>query len=138
MKISIQRESFFNVFQTAAMVAPARSPKTILQNVKIEATGEQVVLTATDMEVGVRLTVKDVEIANPGSAVIPVARLGLILRESSDETLSISADANKILITGKQSRFELQGQNPDEFPEVVNFHEENYYEIAPGGSSRAD
>ena len=132
MKISIQREAFLSVFQTAAMVAPARSPKTILQNVKIDANGDQVVLTATDMEVGVRLTLKDVEVTSPGSAVIPVARLGLILRESSDEVLHIAADANKILITGKQSRFELQGQNPDEFPDVVDFNESSYYEVAPG------
>ena len=133
MKITIKREPFLNVFQIAAIVAPARSPKTILQNVKLEALSNEVLLTATDMEVGVRLSVSDVEIETPGSAVIPVARLNAILRESSDETLDIHADENKILVTGKQSRFELQGQNPDEFPEVTGFDEKDYFEI----SSRA-
>ena len=130
MKITIKREPFLHVFQTAAMVAPARSPKTILQNVKIDASEDHVLLTATDMEVGVRLKVADVEIQAPGAAVIPVSRLSAILRETNDETLSISADANKILVTGKQSRFELQGQNPDEFPEVAEFTEQDYFEIA--------
>ena len=120
-----------HVFQTAAIVAPARSPKTILQNVKLEATdNNQVLLTATDMEVGVRLTISDVEVQSPGSAVIPVARLSAILRESSDESLDFSSDANKILITGKQSRFELQGQSADEFPEVADFTESDYFEIS--------
>ncbi len=133
MKIKIKREPFANVFQIAAIVAPVRSPKTILQNVKLEATDNKVLLTATDMEVGVRLSVDDVEIESSGSAVIPVSRLNAILRESSDEELSITADSNKILVTGKQSRFELQGQNPDEFPEVVDFQETDVFEIPASG-----
>jgi len=129
VKIKIKREPFANVFSIAAIVAPTRSPKTILQNVKLEATDSGVRLTATDMEVGVRLSLDDVEVEAAGAAVIPVSRLNAILRESSDEELNISADANKILVTGKQSRFELQGQNPDEFPEVAGFAETDYYEI---------
>ena len=132
VKITIKRESFSSVFQIAAIVAPARSPKTILQNVKLEAIDGTVRLTATDMEVGVRLSVDDVEIETPGSAVIPVARLNAILRESSDESLHITADENSILVTGKQSRFELQAQNPDEFPEVADFEGEDYFEIPSG------
>ena len=132
MKINIKREPFQKIFQVAAAVAPARSPKTILQNVKIEVSNDDVVLTATDMEVGIRLTVPEVEIQTPGSAVIPVSRLNMILRESNDETLLIDADAEKILITGQSSRFELQGQNPDEFPEVVDFEEKDYYELSAG------
>lgn len=129
MKINIKREPFANIFSIAAIVAPVRSPKTILQNVKLEVTEKSVRLTATDMEVGVRLTVDDVEVETPGSAVIPVSRLNAILRESSDEQLTISVDASKILVTGKQSRFELQGQDPDEFPEVADFSESDYFEI---------
>ena len=130
MKIIIKREPFAHIFQTAAIVAPARSPKTILQNVKLEATSDQVRLTATDMEVGVRLTISDVEVKSPGAAVIPVGRLNAILRESSDEFLEITADENKVVVKGKHSRFELQGQNPDEFPDVADFTDENYLELS--------
>ena len=129
MKITVVREAFQKVFQVAAAVAPARSPKTILQNIKLEVTKKETVLTATDMEVGIRLTVPDVNVATEGSAVIPVSRLNMILRESNDEELNIDADSEKILITGQNSRFELQGQNPDEFPEVSGFEETDYYEL---------
>lgn len=117
------------VFQIAAAVAPARSPKTILQNVKLDVTKDAGILTATDTEVGVRLTVPDLEIITPGSAVVPVSRMSMILRESSDELLLIDADADKTLVTGANSRFELQAQNPDEFPEVASFDDQDYYEI---------
>jgi DNA polymerase-3 subunit beta len=130
VKIKINRESFLRIFQIAAAVAPARSPKTILQNVKLDVTKDGGILTATDMEVGVRLNVPDLDIITPGSAVIPVSRLSLILRESSDEILEIDADSDKTLITGQNSRFELLAQNPDEFPEVADFEQEDYFEIA--------
>ena len=93
------------MFQIAAAVAPARSPKTILQNVKIEISKDQGILTATDTEVGVKLTVPDLEILTPGSAVVPVSRLSMILRESSDDLLVIDASSEKTLITGANSRF---------------------------------
>ncbi len=132
MKIKINRESFQRIFQIAAAVAPSRSPKVILQNVKLDVDKKQAIITATDMEVGVRLVVPDVEVTTPGSAVIPVSRMNMILRESNDEVMTIEADADKTLILGEHSRFELQGQNPDEFPEVASFDEKDYFEMQSG------
>ena len=129
MKIRITRESFLKVFQIAAAVAPSRSPKEILMNVKLEVDSSGCVLTATDTEVGVRLTVPDVTVEASGSAVLPVMRLNSILRETSDETLVIEVEDARILITGSNSRFELQGQNPDEFPEVHSFDQKDYFEV---------
>ena len=36
MKITCNREKMLHAFQTVAAIAPARSPKAILQNVKLE------------------------------------------------------------------------------------------------------
>ncbi len=130
MKIKINRNSFQKVFQIASVVAPARSPKTILQNIKLEVGQEGTVLTATDTELGVRLNVPDVEIEVAGAAVIPVSRLSMILRESTDEILAIEADSERILVTGLNSRFELAAHDPEEFPEVAEFDETDYYEVS--------
>ncbi|MCH2177607.1 MAG: DNA polymerase III subunit beta [Mariniblastus sp.] len=132
MKIKIKRDSFFKAFQIASAVAPARSPKVILQNVKLDVSDKETILTATDIEIGVRLNVPDVEVESEGSSVIPVGRLSMILRESSDEYLVIEANQERTLITGNNSRFELSAQNPDEFPEVANFGEDDYFEVASG------
>lgn len=130
MKIKVKRDSFQKIFQIASAVAPARSPKTILQNIKLDVNEQGTVLTATDMELGVRLNVPDVEVETAGKAVIPVARLNMILRESTDETLQIDADSEKTLVTGANSRFELSAHNPDEFPEVADFEAEDYFEVS--------
>lgn len=129
MKVSIKRDSFANVFQLAAAVAPSRSPKPILQHVKLQVDKKEALLLATDMEVGVKLIVPDVEVHTAGAAVIPVQRMNMILREVSDDVLKLDATPEKTVIQGQRSRFELAGQNPDEFPEVAVFEEKNYYEI---------
>lgn len=130
MKIACNREQFLAAFQMAAQVAPARSPKPILQNVKLEVTSEGTTLMATDGEVGIRVNVAGVEVEAPGSAILPVARFGHTLRESSDEKLSISSDSQGTVIRGERSKIELPGGNPDEFPMVANFAEEKYHEIS--------
>lgn len=131
MKIRINRESFLRVFQIAAMVAPTRSPKAILQNVKIDVSDHQGTITATDTEVGVHLIVPNLDIEIPGKSVVPVTRLSMILRESRDEFMSIETDGEKTIIKGQNSKFELQTSDPDEFPEVTEFSETDYYEISP-------
>jgi DNA polymerase-3 subunit beta len=132
LRIRINRESFQRIFQVAAAVVPVRSPKTILQNVKLSVSAAESILSATDMELGVRLTVPDIIIEKPGTAVIPVARLNMILRESGDETLTIDADNERTLITGQFSRFELAAHNPDEYPELTDFKEHNFLRVKSG------
>lgn len=129
MKLNINRESFLKAFQTAAMVAPVRSPRPILQNVKLESRNGSAILTATDTEVGVRLEVPGVEVLAEGSGVFPVSRLSLILRENSDETLLIETSEGKAILKGSRSRFELQTLNSDEFPDVPAFGDQASYRI---------
>jgi DNA polymerase III subunit beta len=130
MKISFEREKLHAAFQTAASVAPTRSPKPILQNVKLEITGDVATLMATDLEVGIRITVPGVTVETPGSAVLPIARFGPILRECTDEKLHLESDAQGTLVRGDRSEWKLPGENPDEFPNVTAFKEEKFHELA--------
>ncbi|QEG32743.1 DNA polymerase III subunit beta [Bythopirellula goksoeyrii] len=129
MKISCDREQLLHAFQTVASVAPSRSPKPILQNVKLEASAEKVTLLATDLEVGIRHDVEGVDIQTSGDAVLSVARFGSILRESTDQTLHLECDSTGITIRGERSQFRLPAENPAEFPQVTKFEQESYYEV---------
>ena len=129
MKIEIQRESFLNVFSIAGSVAPTRSPKPVLETVKIEVTQSGTTLLATNMDIGMRLEVPDVTVHQPGVALLPVSRLSPFLRESRDQTLSIDVSSEKIVLKGNQSQVTLQARNPDEFPPVATFEEESYNQV---------
>jgi DNA polymerase-3 subunit beta len=129
MKISCDREQLLHAFQTVATVAPARSPKPILQNVKLDATANGVTLTATDIEIGIRHAVSGVDVQAPGSIVLSVTRFGSILRENTDQTLHIESDGQGTTIRGERSKFQLPAENPAEFPPVADFSESAFFEI---------
>ena len=129
MKIQVHREKFLAAFQIASSLAPSRSPKDVLLNVKIEAEDDRVVLMATDLEAGVRLEAEDVQVQTPGKALLSVQRVGNILRESSAEYLTIETTANSLDILGQHSEFHLPLTNADEFPSVAKFSEESYFEL---------
>ena len=130
MKIQCSRAKLLEAFDIAAAVAPKRSPKPILQNIKIEVADGRAVLSATDLDVGIRVQAAEVQVLAPGTALLPVIRFGGILRESTDEMLSIEADPQGTLVRGERSEFKLPGENPDEFPSVTPFAEQKYHEIS--------
>jgi DNA polymerase III subunit beta len=129
MKATCERDKLQHAFQMAASVAPARSPKPILQNVKLEVTKDGAILMGTDLEVGIRIDVAGVAVQSPGSIVLPRDRFGKILSESSDEKLDLESDGRKVMVRGQRSEFHLPSENPDEYPAVMAFKEEKYHEM---------
>ncbi len=131
MRITCDREKLLSAFQIAATVANARSPKEILQNVKLVVTGvHSVILMATDMENGIRINVDGAEIHSRGDALLPVARVGMILRENHDQSIDISTDGSHTLIETNTSNFKLPTAKPEEYPNVEGFKEESYHELS--------
>jgi DNA polymerase-3 subunit beta len=130
MKITCNREKMLHAFQTVAAIAPARSPKPILQNVKLEVAKDKATLMATDLEVGIRYEVDGIETETPGAAVLPVGRFGSILRESSDATFRIESGNDGTTIRGERSQFKLPSENPQDFPPIAEFGESSYYEVS--------
>lgn len=130
MKIVCNREKLLAAFQIAAGIAPTRSPKEVLNNIKIDASEGRVILMATDLEAGIRLDVEDVQVLTPGRALLNVQRVGNILREASDELLTFETTENNLDVSGAHSEFHLPRANPDEFPSVVEFTEDSYFELS--------
>ena len=129
MKITCNREKLLHAFQTVAPIAPARSPKPILQNVKLDVAPSSATLMATDLEVGIRYEVTGLEVDVAGAAILPVGRFGSILRESTDATFRIESDSEGTTIRGERSQFKLPSENPQDFPAIAEFSETSYYEV---------
>jgi DNA polymerase III subunit beta len=129
MKVKCERDKLSHAFQLAAAVAPSRSPKPILQNVKLDVAADAATIMGTDLEVGIRIETLGFEVAAPGSVILPTGRFGAILRESSDEKLDLETDGRRILVRGERSQFQLPSEDPDEFPLVAVFKAEAYHEL---------
>jgi len=100
-------------------------------NVKLEATSDAAVLSATDLEVGIRTEIEGVETLAPGAALLPSARLAAIVRESAPGTVfELSADGTATLVKAPRSEFRLPGEDPLEFPSVATFPSEPCFEVS--------
>ena len=68
MRAFCNREGLLTAFTMVSGVIPARSPKPILQNIKLIADAEEgSVLMGTDLEVGIRHRVLGVKVEQPGA-----------------------------------------------------------------------
>lgn len=131
MKIRCSKEPLLAAVQTAASVVPARSPKPVLTNVKLEATREGAVISATDLEVGIRVAVAGVETEAAGAVLLPSGRLIAILREAAAGTVfEIASDGTAASVKAPRSEFRLPVEDPLEFPTVATFPEGRSFELS--------
>ena len=98
MKIRCPREPFLTALQSCSAVVPARSRRPVLTNVKLEATREGAVLSATDLEIGIRVDVEGVE----------TSRSIRSLAERTGVEMPISAAVHAVLFEGLAPRQALR------------------------------
>ena len=130
MKVRLTREPLLAALQSASAVVPARSPKPVLSNVKLEAHGGSAVLSATDLEVGIRIELEAVECGAAGAVLLPSGRLMAIVRESQPGTVfDIHSDGTAAVVKAPRSEFRLPAEDPLEFPSVAVFPAESCFEL---------
>ncbi|HYO10807.1 MAG TPA: DNA polymerase III subunit beta [Tepidisphaeraceae bacterium] len=126
------RGALLDALLMAGNVVATRTPKPVLQCVKLTAENDGLTLAATDLEVAIRYSDAQVQIETPGEALLPADKLRDIVRESVDDTLSIELSGEQAVIKGGDSRFTIYTQNPREFPPVPEFEGEPDFQIAGG------
>ncbi|MFM8704119.1 MAG: DNA polymerase III subunit beta [Planctomycetia bacterium] len=132
MKVRLNREPLLAALQSASAVVPARSPRPVLSNVKLEVQGASAVVSATDLEVGIRIALEAVEAGAAGAVLLPSGRLMAIVRESQPGTVfDIHSDGSAAVVKAPRSEFRLPAEDPLEFPSVATFPKEACFELTP-------
>src|SRR3954453_3770520 len=133
MRAFCNRDGLLTAFAMVSGVVPARSPKPILQNVKLIADGEEgSVLMGTDLEVGIRHRVLGVRVETPGAVILPTVQIGSILRTSGDQELEIETDDDHLMVRGQHAEFTLPVEDPGLFPGVPDFAAASYHVTRSG------
>ena len=132
MKLTCQRSALATAFQTVAGIVPARTPKPILQNIKLQATMEGATLVATDSEVGIRYRVGEATVDAPGELLLPKNKTNDILREMVGDTVTLEKTDDVLWIRGDRAEYRLGSEDPVEFPNVSGFDANEYYILQTG------
>src|SRR6266481_53358 len=118
MDLRVEKSEFIQGLYLTQGVVEKRNTLPILANVLIESTGSEIVLTATDLEVGIRRTCKG-KIARPGTVTLNARKLYEIVRElPSDDLMLRSGEGGWVEVTGGKSRYRMVSMDPKEFPSI--------------------
>jgi len=130
MKVICNRGALHEALSIAGNVIAARTPKPVLQCVKVTAADDKLTIAATDLEVAVRYSDTMVNIEQPGEVLLAADKLRDIVRESMDDTLSIELSGEQAHIRGQDSHFKIYTQPAAEFPPVPDFEGEPDLEVS--------
>jgi DNA polymerase III subunit beta len=129
MKVICNRGELLQALMVAGNVVAARTPKPVLQCVKLTAADDKLTVAATDLEVAIRYSDSQVQIEQPGEVLVPADKLRDIVRESMDDTLSVELAGESARIRGQDSDYKIFTQKASDFPPVPDFEGEPSFEL---------
>lgn len=132
MKVICNRGALLEALNVTGGVVAARTPKPVLQCVKLTAQDDRLTVAATDLEVAIRYADSQVQIDQPGETLVPSDKMRDIVRESVDDTLTIEISGDTANIRGQDSHFKIFTQKASEFPPVPDFEGEPDIEVTGG------
>ena len=98
----------------------------ILANVLLETTKDGLILTGTDLEVGLKIHIP-AYILGEGSLTLPSKKMYEVVRESGTKTITIEEKANNwVTMTAGLSTYNLAGMSSDEFPVFPDIEDSSF------------
>ncbi|MCL2457932.1 MAG: DNA polymerase III subunit beta [Desulfobulbus sp.] len=128
-KFNVNREDLLKAISAQQNITSKKGMLAILTNVLLDIGNDHVVLTGTDLEIGLKQTIP-AEVLETGILTLPAKKLFEIARESGSETISFKEiDNHWVEISAGSSLYRLAGLVADEFPQFPAYSEENMVSI---------
>ena len=121
MKFSVAKDKLLEGLQQVQNVVSTRTTLPILSNVLLQAQGDEIHLTTTDLDVGVRGSC-EADVEKEGATTLPARRLFNIVRELPSSEIQVDVNGkNAASIRSGQSFFKILGLPEEEFPPLPKF-----------------
>ena len=116
MKTIVKAADLSNAVAKVVKAVSTKSPNQLLEGIKLSCKGDELILTATDMEIAIEKTIKS-ETFKEGEAVVPgriFADFTKKLENEDDIELSVDEGRFKIAYSGSESY--IQALSADDYP----------------------
>ncbi|MFV0405977.1 MAG: DNA polymerase III subunit beta [Propioniciclava sp.] len=123
MKIRVERDVLADAVQWVARSLPNRPSVPILAGLRMEASGDQVVLSSFDYETSAKVTLP-AQVTEEGLVLVSGRLLADIARSLPAKPVDLSADASSMELTCGSARFTLQLLPVGEYPDLPTMPEE--------------
>lgn len=126
MNFTIHRKPLLDALQKVQSVVEKKNTVQILGNILCVIRGQELSLSATDLEVGIKVTVP-VDAKEEGKITLSAKHFLDIVRELPEKELKITRKENNwVEIVCGKSRFNIVSLAADEYPALPAFEEKTY------------
>ena len=130
MKFKIVRSTFIEGLKTVQNIVAGKGSLPILQNVLIEAKGQELKMTTTDLDISIRTTCK-CQVEEAGNTTLPVKLLFNAITKVAEGEVEIEVDAKeRAAISAGNALYKLAGMPESEFPRLPKDEEAYAYTVS--------
>ncbi|MBA4040048.1 MAG: hypothetical protein C0468_06980, partial [Planctomyces sp.] len=139
MKIICDRAALLEAVNLVAAVVPARSPSPALSCLKLTAARSagvgSLTVSGTDAEVSLEVTLSQVDLQQPGVAVVSAEKIRQILQTvgETDPTVQVEVEGDSCQIRSTKSRFRIFVFPSGDFPPLPDYARVRASGAAGGG-----
>ena len=132
MRVTLEKSAFLKALNHVQSVVERRNTIPILSNVMVQAKGNEIKLTATDLDLEIVESVA-AEVLQAGGVTMPAHMLYDIVRKLPDGAqleLNQAGEKGRVSILAGRSRFALQALPPEDFPDLASGEFSNNFSLA--------
>lgn len=115
MRIEVARGDLLRAMQTINKIVESRSTIPVLSHALIEADGERLTLSGTDLQVEAKVSVPAT--GGSGRTTANARLLASIAREATSDIIALEL-GERLIVAAGEARFELPTFSPDDFPKI--------------------
>jgi len=130
LKFSCEKALLQTAIARSARAASPKSSIPALEGILLEA-GQDLRLTGYNLETGIR-TVVPAQVEEEGNLVLSSRLFGDIVRRLPDDVVTVSSQQLGVHISCGMSEFNIQGIDPEEFPELPAVEPQNALLLSQG------
>lgn len=129
MRFIISTDEFKALLIKLQSIVAQKATIPILSNFLIEASGDELVITATDLTVGVRCFA-EAKIKEEGATTLPARRLTQLIKELTAPHIELATNEQEITeVIANSSHFKLHGMNRKEYPSLPDISKAQKFSI---------
>ncbi|NGX60076.1 MAG: DNA polymerase III subunit beta [Chlamydiae bacterium] len=123
MKVQLKRFDFAKLIGKIQSIVPTKPSIPILANVLLEADNGQIIISATDLTVSMRVF-GEANVTKSGAIILPARRLFQLTRELTTPDIEIEMTSPEVAeVRSGTSNFRIQGMHKSEFPALSDLSE---------------
>lgn len=131
MNVICKKDNLLNYLSVVTKAIPTKSPKPILDCVLISASEIGVVMTCTDLDIGIQTSAIESVVSENGKIAVDAKFFYEIIRRLDGEDVKIIlADNMKVNITCGNSNYDILSQDPSEFPDLPSVQKSEKYQMS--------